>query len=93
MERYEDAEHINVGTGEDLSIRQLAQLMAEIIHPRARLVFDTGKPDGSPRKLLDVGRLHAMGWRHTIPLREGIARTYEWFVVYAGDLANGQVFA
>jgi GDP-L-fucose synthase len=90
MERHDDALHINVGTGEDLSIRALAEMMAEIIHPRARLVFDTTKPDGSPQKLLDVSRLHALGWRHAISLREGIARTYEWFATSASALSAGK---
>jgi GDP-L-fucose synthase len=93
MERYDDALHINVGTGEDLSIRELAELMAEVVYPGARLVCDTTKPDGSPQKLLDVGRLHALGWRHAIPLREGLARTYEWFVANANALAAGKVYA
>ena len=80
MAHYDAAEHINVGTGEDLSIRELAEMVREIVHPSARLVFDTDKPDGTPRKLLDVSRLHQLGWRHTIELRQGIADTYEWFV-------------
>jgi GDP-L-fucose synthase len=80
MEHYDDAEHINVGTGEDLSILELAELVREVVHPRARLVFDRTKPDGTPRKLLDVSRMHHLGWRHRIELREGIAATYEWFV-------------
>jgi len=80
MAHYDAAEHINVGTGEDLSIRELAEMVREIVHPSARLVFDTDKPDGTPRKLLDVSRLHQLGWRHTIELRPGIAATYEWFV-------------
>jgi len=93
MQHYDSAEHINVGTGEDLSIRELAQLIADIVHPDARLVFDTEKPDGTPKKLLDVSRLHALGWRHTIPLREGIASTYDWFLANAGAMANGKVYA
>jgi len=93
MQHYDDPEHINVGTGEDLSIRELAQLIASIVHPRARLVFDTQKPDGTPRKLLDVSRLHALGWRHSIALRDGIATTYDWFLANAGALANGKVYA
>src|SRR5262245_47201999 len=93
MEHYDDPEHINVGTGEDLSIRELAELMAQIVHPTARLVFDTTKPDGTPRKLLDVTRLHALGWRHTIELRDGIAATYEWFLTHVGAMANGKVYA
>jgi GDP-L-fucose synthase len=80
MERYDAAQHINVGTGEDLSIRQLAELIRDIIHPRATLRFDASKPDGMPRKLLDVSRLHALGWRHRTSLREGIRSTYEWFL-------------
>lgn len=80
MEHYEDASHINVGTGEDLSIRELAELVRDVVHPDAELVFDTSKPDGSPRKLLDVSRLHALGWRHRIGLAEGVRSTYEWFL-------------
>jgi len=80
MRHYDAAEHINVGTGEDLTIRELAELVREIVYPQARLVFDSGKPDGTPRKLLDVGRLHALGWRHRIGLREGIASSYQWFL-------------
>jgi len=80
MEHYDAAEHINVGTGADLSIRELAEMVGEIVHPSARLVFDATKPDGTPRKLLDVSRLHGLGWRHTIELRAGIAATYEWFM-------------
>jgi GDP-L-fucose synthase len=80
MQHYNGAEHINVGTGEDLSILELAHLVREIVHPQAKLVFDSSKPDGTPRKLLDVTRLHDLGWRHRTTLREGIAATYEWFV-------------
>jgi GDP-L-fucose synthase len=79
MEHYGEAEHVNVGTGQDLSIRELAEMVREIVHPSARLVFDAEKPDGTPRKLLDVGRLHRLGWRHSIELRRGILDTYEWF--------------
>jgi GDP-L-fucose synthase len=80
MEHYGEAEHINVGSGEDLSIRELAEMVRNVVYPRAALVFDASKPDGMPRKLLDVTRLHALGWRHRIPLRAGIASTYEWFL-------------
>jgi GDP-L-fucose synthase len=77
---YDDAEHINVGTGEDLTIRELAEMVRDIVHPEAELVFDTSKPDGTPRKLLDVSRLHDLGWRHKIGLREGIESSYRWFL-------------
>jgi GDP-L-fucose synthase len=80
MQHYDQAEHINVGTGEDLTIHELADLIREIVHPGTTLVFDRSKPDGMPRKLLDVGRLHGLGWRHRVALRDGIARTYEWFL-------------
>ena len=80
MEGYDDEMHINVGTGEDLSIRELAELVRDAVHPEATLAFDPSKPDGTPRKLLDVSRLHRLGWHHRIPLPEGIASTYQWFL-------------
>jgi GDP-L-fucose synthase len=79
MERYEQDQHINVGTGEDISIRELALLIRDIVYPDAELVFDTSKPDGTPRKLLDVRRLTELGWTASTPLREGLEATYEWF--------------
>lgn len=80
MDHYGDREHVNVGTGEDVTIETLARLIASIVHPDARLVFDAGKPDGAPRKLLDVGKLHRLGWRHRIALEDGLRRTYDWFL-------------
>ena len=80
MRRYDASEHINVGTGEDLTIRELAERVKDAVHPQAKLVFDASKPDGAPRKLLDVSRLHALGWRHRIGLEEGIASAYRWFL-------------
>ena len=89
MRRYDEVEHINVGTGEDLTIRELAEMVRDIVHPGARLVFDPGKPDGTPRKLLDVGRLQRLGWRPRIALREGIASTYAWFLENYARLQDG----
>jgi len=86
MDSYDAEEHVNVGTGEDVSIRDLSELLRDVIHPDATLRFDTTKPDGMPRKLLDVSRLHALGWRHRIDLRDGIASTYRWFVENQGRL-------
>jgi GDP-L-fucose synthase len=83
MDHYDGLQHINVGTGEDLSIRELAEMVREIVHPAATLTFDTSKPDGTPRKLLDVTKLHDLGWHHRIPLREGIASTYEWYLAHS----------
>jgi GDP-L-fucose synthase len=80
LEKYDSPEIINVGSGEDISIRELAELICEVVGFKGELAWDTTKPDGTPRKLLDVSKVHALGWRHQIPLREGIARTYQWFL-------------
>jgi GDP-L-fucose synthase len=80
METYDAAEHLNVGTGEDLTILELADMVRAIVWPEARVGFDASKPDGAPRKLLDVTRIHSLGWRHRIALREGIESTYAWFL-------------
>ncbi|MDO8678101.1 MAG: GDP-L-fucose synthase [Acidobacteriota bacterium] len=85
MQRYDDAMHINVGTGEDLSIGELAEMIRQVVHPAATIVYDRSKPDGSPRKLLDVSRLHTLGWKHKIPLAEGIKQTYDWFLQHQSD--------
>jgi GDP-L-fucose synthase len=80
MENYEEPSTINIGTGEDLSIADLADLVREVVYPEANLVYDSSKPDGTPRKLLDVSCLHALGWKHQIQLSDGIRSTYEWFL-------------
>ena len=80
MEHYSADEHINVGAGVDLSIRELAEKLRDLINPRARLVFDTSKPDGTPRKMLDVSRLTDLGWAPSYDLDSGIRQTYEWFL-------------
>jgi GDP-L-fucose synthase len=77
---YSGEQHMNVGSGEDVSIADLARLVSDIVGFSGRIVFDTSKPDGTPRKLLDVSRLAQTGWRHRIGLREGIASTYDWFL-------------
>lgn len=79
MEHYDGDDHINVGTGEDLSIRELAELIRNIVAPDVAITFDASKPDGTPRKLLDVSRLHHLGWRHRVDLAEGLRSTYAWF--------------
>lgn len=91
MRHWEDERHINVGTGQDLTIRELAELVRDLVYPEALLTFDAAKPDGMPKKLLDVSRLHALGWRHRIPLREGIAATYAWFLAHPDRLASRAV--
>jgi GDP-L-fucose synthase len=80
LEQYDSPEIINVGFGEDISIRELAELICDVVAFDGELAWDKNKPDGTPRKLLDVTKLRALGWKPSIPLREGIARTYEWFV-------------
>ncbi|MCP3935703.1 MAG: NAD-dependent epimerase/dehydratase family protein, partial [Actinomycetia bacterium] len=80
MDNYDGAQHVNVGTGIDVTIRELAETVRDVVYPDAELVWDASKPDGSPRKLLDVSKIHALGWRHKVELREGIESTYKWFL-------------
>ena len=83
MERYSDESHVNIGWGEDVSIAELATLVIEIVGFKGRLHYATDKPDGMPRKLLDVSMLDGIGWRPKIGLREGLADAYRWFVANA----------
>lgn len=80
MNGYSDHEHVNVGTGEDVSIRELAGIVCRAVGFDGGLCFDASKPDGTPRKLLDVSKLAALGWRAQIGLEEGVAATYRWFL-------------
>jgi GDP-L-fucose synthase len=80
LENYDSPEIVNIGVGEDVTIRELAELIRDIVGYSGQLVFDSTKPDGTPRKLLDVTRIHSLGWRAEIPLREGISRTYAWYI-------------
>jgi len=88
MQNYDGEQIVNVGTGEDLTIAELARLMQEITGYRGQLVFDRNKPDGTPRKLLDVSKLHALGWRHKIGLEDGIVDTYSWYRAHATSLVT-----
>jgi len=85
MERYDSPEIINVGWGEDVTIAELAELIAGIVGFRGTVVFDRSKPDGTPRKLLDVGKLNALGWRPRTPLAAGIRATYDWYRANIAD--------
>jgi GDP-L-fucose synthase len=80
IEHYDSPEIINVGCGRDVSIRELAELVCDVVGFTGTLEFDSTKPDGTPRKLLDVSKLTKQGWQAKIPLREGIESTYEWFL-------------
>ena len=80
MQNYSGEDIINVGVGEDISIAELAALVADVVGYHGTIVYDRSKPDGTPRKLLDVSRLHALGWRARIALRDGVTATYRWYV-------------
>ncbi|MCL5290542.1 MAG: GDP-L-fucose synthase [Bacillota bacterium] len=85
MRHYAENEIINIGTGRDLTIKELAEMVKDVVGYRGEIVFDPGKPDGTPRKLLDVAKLTQLGWQAKIPLRQGIADTYAW---YTGTLCH-----
>jgi GDP-L-fucose synthase len=89
MDNYDDLEHINVGTGHDLTIRELAELVRDVVHPDAQLRFDTTKPDGMPRKVLDVSKLNSLGWKPSISLRDGVESTYRWYLAQSRDTIRG----
>ena len=84
MNNYDNSEIINIGTGEDLSILELANMVKEITEYEGNIVWDSSKPDGTPRKLLDVSKIKSLGWKHSINLKEGIKRTYEWYKTNRG---------
>ena len=80
MDNYSADEHINLGTGVDISIREAAEAVRRIVYPSAEIVFDASKPDGMPRKVLDVSKLNGLGWSSTIRLEDGLRTTYDWFL-------------
>ena len=82
MDRYSEAETINVGVGDDVTIRELVTLICDVVGFRGELDFDTSKPDGTPRKMLNVGRLQSLGWRPRVILRNGLAETYAWYLAH-----------
>jgi GDP-L-fucose synthase len=86
MRTYDGEQLLNVGCGSDVTIRELAELVAEVVGFQGRLSFDTSRPDGTPRKLLDVRRLDALGWRPTISLQDGLRQTYQWFLANVEDI-------
>jgi len=91
MRHYDGAGHINVGTGQELSIADLADIVRRIVYPEASIVYDDSKPDGMPRQVLAVTRLHQLGWKASTPLDRGIADTYAWFLDHQADLRrNGE---
>lgn len=88
MAHYDDGQAINVGTGEDISIGQLAEHIRDVVGFAGKIEFDASKPDGTPRKLLDVSRITALGWRSTTSLRDGIEQTYRWYLAQQGDVRD-----
>ena len=80
MENYDGEQHVNIGTGEEVSIRELAETVKEVVGFNGELVFNTDMPDGTPRKLTTVDKLHGLGWKHKVSLNEGIRLAYEWFL-------------
>jgi GDP-L-fucose synthase len=89
METYDGRDALNVGTGEDLTIAELAELVARVTGYSGRIRFDPSRPDGTPRKLLDVSRIHALGWKARISIEEGVASTYEWYCTHAAASVAG----
>ena len=85
MHTYSGNDIVNIGTGEDLSIKEVAERIRTIVGYAGAIAWDTSKPDGTPRKLLDVSRLHTLGWHHKIPLQEGLKTTYEWYMAHHGN--------
>lgn len=80
LENYDSKQFLNIGTGKDISIKELAETIRELIGYEGKLIFDSTKPDGMPKKLLDVSKLHEAGWYHDIDFPEGLARTYQWYL-------------
>ena len=80
LQNYSDISHVNLGTGEDVTITELAETIKKVVGFDGSLKFDKSKPDGTQRKLLDVSKIHDLGWRHKIDLANGLASTYSWFL-------------
>jgi GDP-L-fucose synthase len=92
MCNYSEPEHLNIGTGVDITIRELGETLRGVIHPHAELVFDSSKPDGMPRKVLDVTKLSELGWKAQIEFREGVQSTYDWYLDQSpGDIRGVKV--
>ena len=89
MKHYQEPKIINIGSGKDISIANLALLVKDVVGYEGEITFDLSKPDGTPRKLLDISRIRELGWQAKIPLREGIESTYRWFLAAYGGLTIG----
>jgi GDP-L-fucose synthase len=80
MDHYSGLEHVNVGSGSEVTIKELAELVKEVVGFQGKLVWDSSKPDGTPRKLMDSSKIQEMGWKPKVPLKEGLVETYKWYV-------------
>ena len=80
LEKYDQPDLVNIGRGEDVTIRELAETVCDVLGFDGSLEFDASKPDGTPRKLLDISKIKSLGWSPQIPLRDGIADAYDWFI-------------
>lgn len=89
LRHYDQPETINIGTGEDVTIRELAATIADVVGFDGDVIWDASKPDGTPRKLLDISRLESLGWQPRVELRDGIAQTYAWFLEHGGEDDDG----
>jgi GDP-L-fucose synthase len=85
MKRYSAEPHLNVGTGADITIRELAELAAKVAGWKGEFIYDRSKPDGMPRKVMDVSKLAALGWRAKTPFEDGFRKAYDWYVANAAD--------
>ena len=79
LENYDGEEHVNIGTGKEVSIKELAETVREAVGYRGEIAWNTDMPDGTPRKLTDVSKLHGLGWKHRVELEEGVKLAYQWF--------------
>ncbi|MGD9657147.1 MAG: GDP-L-fucose synthase family protein [Methylocystis sp.] len=90
LDHYDEYEHINCGPGSDVTIRDIAETIARVVGYKGSLVFDTSKPDGTPRKIMDSSRMRALGWKPKISLEEGLASTYQWYLRHVADSVKAQ---
>jgi Nucleoside-diphosphate-sugar epimerases len=86
LENYDGADFVNLGTGKELTIRELAEMIKKVVGFKGELVFNPEKPDGTPRKLLDVSKMEALGWKYKVEIEDGISRTYNWYLKNQGNL-------
>jgi GDP-L-fucose synthase len=91
LDHYDEYEHINCGAGFDVTIRQIAETIAHVVGFEGKLVFDSSKPDGTPRKIMDSSRIRALGWKPEISLEDGLASSYQWFIEHVADCKNEQM--